>query len=93
VTAMKTLFTMLTAACLITTTVQAEHLLPIGSKQWNCQYNYHMAARKRGDPRALRLRADTVRRGGTYEAALTLKDTPDFRTFEQEAKRACRGVR
>jgi hypothetical protein len=55
-----------------------------------CIYNYVM--NRRGDPRVDRLAAETTRRGGTVEAANTLRGTREYRSVLLEAKGAC-GVR
>jgi hypothetical protein len=42
-----------------------------------------------GDKRYWRLRAETMRRGGTMEAAGTLRSKRDFQSLLHDAERAC----
>jgi hypothetical protein len=57
-----------------------------------CVYNYVMGMRQRGDPRVTRLVAETKKRGGTVEAADTLRGMRDYVSVQRQAVRACRGT-
>jgi hypothetical protein len=53
------------------------------SRNTDCVFDYALAARRRGDPRALQAVADTQRTG-------TAIGTPSFQSLHQDAVRACR---
>jgi hypothetical protein len=55
-----------------------------------CVYNYVME--RRGDPRITRLAVETTKRGGTVEAADTLRGMRDYVSVQRQAFRACRGT-
>jgi hypothetical protein len=60
------------------------------ASQYNCVYNY--VGKRKADPRAMRLHAMARSRGDTSPAGYdALGNTPEFRSLNREAERACRG--
>jgi hypothetical protein len=57
----------------------------------HCVLNYVRNLERRGDARTIRLNAQTNKRGGTIEAADTLRGTPDYVSVHRQAWRACKG--
>jgi hypothetical protein len=66
---------------------QAQRACPAHCR--DCAHHQALARYYAGDARMVRLRNETVRRGGSREAAVSLTHTRDFQSVLRNVQRAC----